>query len=118
MAIAILRGNDRTFKLTVKDSTGTAVDITGYTIEFQVKLLLDDLDPPLISKSVSSGITILTQTGSTLGQATIELTPSDTANLETKPHVFDVVVVDGNSKRFHVVAPDKFDVLGVVNQSS
>lgn len=118
MSITIYKGNSKSWILTVKDSTQSPIDITGYTLEFQVKGAVDDADPALISKSVGSGITILTQSGATLGQAQIDVIPADTANLETRVHYYDVVGVDGSSNRYHLIAPDKFEIRGVVNQSS
>ena len=40
----IYEGEDKTWTVTITDSTGTAVDITGYTFLFTVKRKLNDSD--------------------------------------------------------------------------
>lgn len=66
-------GDDARFTFTGRDSTGAAEDITGHAITC---MLADDQGNSL-TLTVGSGITLLTQSGATLGQATIAITPSD-----------------------------------------
>jgi len=113
----VYKGESKTLLLTISDSDGVRLDITGFTIEFQVKLKDGDADPPLISKSVGSGITILTQSGGTLGQATVKIDSADTTGLTAQKHRYDVIVIDLVGDRQVVVPPSNFWVKEVVNQA-
>lgn len=110
----LLAGESRVLRVTVEDETGARINLTGATIEFQVKAALGGADPALISKFVSSGITILPQSGETVGQADIELLSEDTAAL-SGTYYYDVVVVIGGA-RSYIIVPSKFFVSKVVNQ--
>ena len=114
----ILKGESRTFRTTIRDSTGALVDLsTATAIEFQVKDADGDSDPPLISKSIGSGITLVG--GGTGGQFDIALDPSDTSSspdLAIKTFRYDVVVVLSTGARHYVIPPSDFTVVAVVNQ--
>lgn len=69
-------GTDRIITATFYDSAGDLEDITGHTINFWAWEEGTALE---IAKSTGgSGITILAQTGATLGQAQITIEPADT----------------------------------------
>lgn len=74
-------GDSRTLTIAVVDGDGAAVNLTGASIEWG---LWSDADATtlLISKSTSSGITILTQSGDTLGKFRVTLAPADTSGLQ------------------------------------
>lgn len=74
-------GDSRTLTIAVVDGDGAAVDLTGATIEWG---LWSETDPAtlLISKSTSSGIAILTQSGDTLGKCRVTLSPANTSALQ------------------------------------
>lgn len=85
----IYRGLDWQRTLTVtKESDGTARDLTGATVTFSLKRHTTDA-AALVTLTVGSGITLLTQSGATLGQATVFLaaTAIDPGN-----YIFDVHV--------------------------
>jgi hypothetical protein len=113
----VLKGESRTFRLTVTQrSDGTRVDLTGTTLEFQVKVKVGDGDPPLIAKAIGTGVTLLNQTmAATKGQADIALSPSDTATLAAGVYAYDVVLVLLGGERHYVVPPSEFVVRAVVN---
>lgn len=100
----------------IRKSDRSRVDLTGATIEFQVKASERSADPPLIAKDNSVGVTILDQTDPvTKGQADIELDPEDTSGLEPGPYRYDVVVVLPSGERHVVVPPSDFVLKPVVN---
>jgi hypothetical protein len=113
--LAVYKGEDKNYTLTIVDENGDRVDITGFAIEFEVKPKAGDPDPASIAKSVGSGIVLKPQTGDTLGQATISLDPADTSGLAALVYKYDVVAVDGGGERHVVIPPSTFDLREVVN---
>ncbi len=72
-SIEVFRADDTTLTITFKDSAGTAIDITGYTVWFIVKERREDTDiEALINKTVTS------HSDPTNGITTVDLTNSDT----------------------------------------
>jgi len=72
--ISMFRGDDNPITLTITDSAGDAVDITGYTFFMTVKKTYEDSDTDaIISKTVKN------HTDPTGGITTITLTNSDTS---------------------------------------
>lgn len=112
--VRLFKGDSATYRLTVTDDEDEPIDITGATIELQVKTAIGGADPAAISKSVGSGITILAQDDDdTLGQADIAVSSAD-STLTPGLYWLDVVVtLDG--ARTHVVAPREFTIADVVN---
>lgn len=69
------RGDDHSFIMTITDSSGTAIDITGYTFTYTVKNIKDNViddSTAIIQKSVTS------HTDPTAGITSIALTPTET----------------------------------------
>lgn len=110
----IFRGDDAAFLLTVLDSTGAPVDITGDDVEFEVKATLNGADPALIRKTVGAGIALLAQSGATLGQARVTLLGTDT-DIAPRAYWADVVHTKAGI-RTHVVRPTILPIASVVNQ--
>lgn len=113
--ISIIRGQDKTFLVTVTDENG-AVDLTGATAYATVKrsTKVDERD---IIKKVSTDIAqieILLQSGTTKGQYKIKFVPADTKPLEIKDYVFDSWVQLASGKRFPTIKPSKFKVEATV----
>lgn len=112
--ILVYQGDTADFLLTVTDDAGGRIDLSSATIELQVKAEVNDPDPPLISKSVGAGWTLLDQTAPlTKGQATCSLTTPETS-ITAKRYMLDVVVVVAG-QRAHVVPPHVFIIGAVVN---
>ena len=122
--LTLYRGESRVITLTVTDpATKQKADLsTGtwqiVTCEFQVKVTTTTADPALISKSIGSGITVLAQSGATLGQLQISLSPTDTEDTDTPPglYKYDVVATFTSGARVYLVKPSKCLIAGVVNQ--
>lgn len=110
----IYRGDAATLRLTVTDDDDARVDLTGATIELQIKTAINGADPATVSKAIGSGITLLAQAGDTLGQADIAISGADT---NQTPGLFylDVVVTPLAGDRQHVIAPMAITIGGVVN---
>ena len=90
--LTIYRGDDKTWTLAFTDSTGTAIDITGYTIYFTVKINSNDIDDnAVITKDITS------HTDPTEGETEIVLTNSDT-DLPIKKYWYDIQMKDGSDK--------------------
>ncbi len=93
------RGETRTLRLTVTDDADARVDLTAATaIEFQIKSAPGAADPALVAKALGDGVTLLTQTGETIGQADIVIAQGDTTDATAMPagvYWLDAVVVLG-----------------------
>lgn len=113
--INVYRGDQVTFRLTVTDDEDERVNITGATIELQVKTAKGDADPPTITKAVGGGITLLDQTADsdTEGQADAVLL---SANTDITPGLryLSVVVVLGGVRQ--TLVDREFVILDVVNR--
>ena len=108
--LKIVQGSNKTIRLTATDAAGERVDLTGSTVHFCVKVLVSD--PATVIAKVSTiptQITILTQSGSSLGQADIFIVPADTSGL-TAPlkHFYDAWVVFASGDRVQVVGNADF----------
>lgn len=112
--INVHKGDQVTFRLTVTDDEDERVDITGATIELQVKTAKGDADPPTITKAVGSGITLLDQTADsdTEGQADAILLSADT-NIAPGIRYLSVVVVLAGVRQ--TLVDREFVILPVVN---
>jgi hypothetical protein len=71
--LTLIKGDDKTFTLNFKDSSDVAIDITGYTVFFTVKVKKTDSDANAIIKK-----DITTHSDPTNGQTQLVLTSSDT----------------------------------------
>jgi hypothetical protein len=90
--ITTYRGDDKTLNLTFTNSSGAAIDITGYSIFFTVKNISDvttDDSLAIISKTVTS------HTDAAAGLTSISLTNSDT-NITINTYKYDIQSKDGS----------------------
>ena len=89
MAILIKRRSQANILVTIKDSTGTAIDITGYTA-FSLR----------IAEAQNSATAFLSSTGTitdaTNGKVNFPLTPAETETLTAGPmeYITDIKYVD------------------------
>lgn len=105
-ALTIYKGRTWQRRLTVVDvNTGAPTSIAGATIEFRVKKHTNDPDPPVIVLGVGTGITILTQSGGTLGQADLQVLGTDSAVIPEDVYVAAAVVTLNGQTLPHVVVP-------------
>lgn len=72
-------GEDRTFRFTILDQTGAAVDITGWTVQFEFRTAVTD-SSPLLALTVGSGITL---TNPTAGILDVAVTRAQTTGVLT-----------------------------------
>ncbi len=115
--IQIIRGVSKTFRLTVTDESSERVDLTSSTVHFRVKQNIEDAGTEIAKSSVTPAeVTLLAQSGATLGQADIFLQPSDTSGLPVGKHVYDVWVELSTGKRHAVVAPADFRIERAVTE--
>jgi len=99
----VYKGDDKTWTLNIKNSSGSAVDITGWTIFFTAKTNKTDTDDnAIIKKEVS------THTNPTQGISSLTLTNSDT-NVTAKTYWYDIQAVDG-SNNVHTFGVGQFEV--------
>lgn len=111
--ISIHKGDDVTLRLTVTDDEDAREDITGATIELQVKAARGGADPALITRAVASGITILDQSDEdTIGQADADLSSAVT-NIAAGLYYLSVVIVLAGKRQ--TLVDREFTILPVVN---
>lgn len=92
----IAQGEDVSLVVTVTNSEGEAVDITGWSIYFAVKRRTSDTSPLL---SVAAALTTPAS-----GIATVTLTDEQTAALDPGLYYFDVWGITGASAKQRLVA--------------
>ncbi len=85
-----IRGDTRAITITVTDSTGTAVNITGGKIFFTLNSSNDPADDSgaLVSKTITAHTTPLA------GISTVTLDASDTASIDPGTYYYDIQFVD------------------------
>lgn len=110
-AIIMSRGNDRTFNVTVKDSSSVAIDITGYTIFFMVKENTNQADS--LAKITKTAVL----TDPTNGIATITIDAADTQDLIPKNYQYDIKIKDAGGLLVSSLV-EEFKLLAIVKQES
>lgn len=107
-SVSIYRGSSKTLELTVTDSSGNPVDLTGSEIVLTVKCDLKDENPEFQKRSTDPlQIDIYYPKG---GKARIFLSPTDTSRLKPATYKFDVWVTLSTGKRYVVIPPSDFIV--------
>lgn len=115
-SLSVVRGESKTYEVTVRDAAKQTVDLTGAKVWFTVKERLEDISPVISKRNVAAGGSALEaevtpQTGTTKGKLRIYLTPSDSANLDTtKTYVCDVWIELTSGKRHQVIKRRAFVV--------
>lgn len=115
-----LRGETRELVLTVFDLDNEPRDLTSaLSIEYRVKTAPGAPDPALISLALGSGITLRTQSGTTLGQADIEISSAATGALTPGAYYEEVALTLPGTPavRKYVLGPRKFFVDATLNPS-
>jgi hypothetical protein len=116
--LTILRGSSKTLLLTVRDKGKNLVNLTDAKIFFTIKRTIDS-DDYLVRKTSAnaSEAVLLAQSGDTLGQAQIFLTPTDTIGVDpARDYVYDVWVELVSGKRYPVVKPSALDMRRAVTE--
>lgn len=86
----VQRRADFPLRLTFKDSTGSAINLTGYTVAAQV------YDDPRSTKYADFTVTYTNRTG---GIVDISLSDTDTANFTPDILKYDVLLTDGSGNK-------------------
>lgn len=90
--ITVIEDNDPLLTFTCKQD-GTAINLTGATIAFHLKpdVATEEGATGTVSyTTATSAVTILTQSGATLGQCTVQMVAADLATPGTKKYRLDV----------------------------
>lgn len=94
--LEVYKGDSKDINLTIQDSSGTAIDITGYSFYMTVKSnATDSDDDAVIDKEVTS------HTDASSGETTISLSTTDTnqtVSSSTNKYVYDVRMKDTSGK--------------------
>jgi hypothetical protein len=89
--ISVKKGMDKTFNINIKDSSGNAKDITGWTVYFMVKSDLDDADSDAkISKTITS------HDNPTGGVTSFSVDREDTEDLDADTYFYDIQIVNSS----------------------
>jgi hypothetical protein len=101
--IEMYRGDDKAITLTFKDSAGSAVNITGYSIFFTVKNKLSYNDDPDDSDAIISSI-VTSHTYATSGTSVLTISNSQTSSVTPGKYIYDIQLKDGGGNILTVVA--------------
>ncbi len=83
------QGEKKDLLITVRDSSGALLDLTGGTIKWC--LATSNFGKTLLMKTVGSGITLSNQT-TNKGELTVQLDPADTSALEVRSYLHQLEV--------------------------
>ena len=110
--LKVFRATDKTWVLNVTDSDGTAIDITGATIFFTVKINKTDTEAEaIISKDITSHTTPAT------GISALTLTDTDTT-VPVRDYYFDFKMKDADGL-LNIFGVGTFSILqGVTTRTS
>ena len=106
----IYKGQTATFLLTVTDEDEERFNLDGSTLYFRIKLAVTAADPALVALETGSGIVHATQSGTTLGQATITVPAASTAALTDINYVYDVWLEKVSGDKQPIVPVSKLTV--------
>lgn len=90
--LTINQGETLSQQFTWKDSTGTAVNLTGYSARMQARLSPDSTDPIIDLTTSNGGISL----GGVAGTITLSMTAATTSALTEGYAVWDIELVSGS----------------------
>ncbi len=96
VSLDIKRGDSWSRQIYFQDVNGACIDITGWTIYFTVKEKIDDADPGVIQKIITTFEDPLA------GEAELSLTPTDT-NQVIGSYLFDIQVKTADDEIYTVL---------------
>ena len=102
--LTIYEGEDKTWDVTITDSVGAPIDITGYTFLFVVKYKVTDEDSTSIIKKI-----ITSHSDPTNGVTQIIVLESDTEDINGK-YLYDFQMEDDSGSRSVVIKKSKFTI--------
>ena len=92
--IFIDQGATFTTTVTVTDSSGSAVNLSGYSVAAQIRKTFLSASATAFTASISNASS---------GEITISLSPTQTAALEAGRFVYDVLITDSSGTKTRVV---------------
>jgi len=94
--ISVVRGDTKDLDVVFKDSTGSAIDITGFSIWFTVKSAIEDLDTNAKIQLINTS-----HTSPTNGSTTFSIGSDLTSGLREVSYLYDIQYVNdtGTSKK-------------------
>lgn len=109
--IKVIRGDTPTITVTVKDSVGTVVDLTNYTMTFTVKRSTADTN----TNAVIGPVTMTVASPATgIGTTTLTTTHTD---LPPRKYFYDVQIKNGTTAVHTVIGPATFEIVDDVNKA-
>lgn len=102
--LTIYEGEDKAWNITISDSGGTPIDITGYSFLFVVKAKASDEDPEAIIKKI-----ITSHPDPTNGVTQISVLEADTEDKHGK-YLYDLQMEDDSGNRSVILKKAKFTV--------
>ena len=90
---SIEQGSTFSRVITYKDSSGTLVNLTGYTARMHLRKKIDDASTIIELTTENSKISL----GGSAGTVTLTITAADTANLDAVEGVYDLELVSGST---------------------
>ena len=113
--LSLVRGNTKTYTLTLNQSDGTPYCIKNWVVIFTVKT---SYDLPDDSASIQKIVTAFSDTtGGTTGVAEIVVEPDDSLSLDTGEYDFDIQVTTSDSETYTVMR-GKYEIEYNVTKSS
>jgi hypothetical protein len=119
--LSVIRGESKTFLVTVRDAQRNPIDLTACSVWFSVKNRLEDVGPVITKRNAAVGgvdnqiLITVPQTGAAIGQLSILIDPADTAALDPEgSYVCDAWVQLTNTKRYQVLTNRPFNILPAV----
>ena len=98
--------------LTLKDSSDSLINLTGYaSAEMDLRSAVDSTSEILTLTTGNSRIAL----GGSAGTVTLTISASDTANLSVQDGVYDLEIVDGSSNVFRILE-GTFSVRGNISR--
>jgi hypothetical protein len=97
--ILVDQGSTYTLAVTYKDSTGAAINLTGYTAAMQLRLDYDSATAVLSLSSPSNGIVI---TGAS-GLVSITMSATQTAALSADTFLYDLEITSPTSVKTRLI---------------
>lgn len=109
-ALAIPQGTSATLRFTKLIAGVAATVADDDDLIFEVIRYPGDAEAPLISLSrLTSGVTLLAQSGATLGQFDVQLIPAHTEAMDLGRYTYHVYGEDAGN-RFQIIPPSSFMV--------
>jgi hypothetical protein len=113
MKISIIQGTSRVVNLTFTQSDGvTPIDLTGGKVYFTVNAS----NQPTSDSTAAFQKSITSFTNPTLGQVTVNVVPSDTANMTAGDYFYDAKAIEASGGEV-ALPQDKFTVKAAITRS-